>query len=123
MGGTLMLIRWFISIFLNAVALIVVAQLFESFHIADFGTALLASVILSILNVIVKPILVLFTLPITFMTLGLFLFVINAITLLIVQGLMDSSFVIDGFGMAILASIIISILNTILNQLVRDVVR
>src|SRR5690625_6759985 len=91
-----MLIRWFLSIILNAIALIAVAQLFDSFHLEGFGTAILASFILSILNVLVKPILIIFTLPITFLTLGLFLFVINAITLMITQGLMDASFVIDG---------------------------
>jgi len=117
-----MLLRWFISIFLNAVALIVVAQLFSDVYIENFGTALLASVILSMINVVIKPILVVLTLPITFMTFGLFLFVINAITLMIVQGLMDSSFVIEGFGMAILASMIISFLYIILNQLVRDAI-
>lgn len=119
-----MFLRWFLSVFLNAVALMVVTQIFsESFYIDGFGTALLASVILSILNVFVKPILILFTLPITFITLGFFLFVINAITLMITQGLMDSSFVIDGFGVAIIASIIISVLNTLLHQLVKDTVR
>src|SRR5690625_5732548 len=86
-----MLIRWFLSIILNAIALIAVAQLFDSFHLEGFGTAILASFILSILNVLVKPILIIFTLPITFLTLGLFLFVINAITLMITQGLMDRS--------------------------------
>lgn len=118
-----MLLRWFLSIFLNAIALIAVAQLFDSFHLESFGTALLASFILSILNVLVKPILIIFTLPITFLTLGLFLFVINAITLMITQGLMDYSFVIDGFGTAIIASIVISILNLLLNSLVRDTIR
>lgn len=118
-----MLMRWLISIFLNAVALIAVAQLFDSFHLDGFGTAFLASFILSILNVIVKPILVIFTLPITFFTLGLFLFVINAITLMITQAVMGSSFVIDGFGIAIVAAIIISILNLILNKLVRDTIK
>jgi len=118
-----MLLRWFISVFLNAVALIAVASLFGAFHLESFGTALLASIILSILNVFLKPILVLFTLPITFLTLGLFLFVVNAITLMITQGLMDSSFVIDSFGMAIIASIIISLINLVLNRLVKDTVR
>lgn len=118
-----MFLRWFLSIFLNAIALIIVAQLFESFHLEGFGTALLASVILSILNLIVKPILVLFTLPITFVTLGLFLFVINAITLMITQGVMDSSFVINGFGTAIIAAIVLSVLNVILNRLIGDRVR
>jgi putative membrane protein len=118
-----MLLRWFLSVFLNAIALIAVAQLFDSFTLEGFGAALLASFILSILNVIVKPILVIFTLPITIVTLGLFLFVINAITLMITQGLMGSTFVIDGFGTAIIASIVISIINLLLTSLVRDSTR
>lgn len=114
-----MFIRWFLSIFLNAITLLIVAQIFDSFHIDGLGTALLASVILSILNFIVRPILVFFTLPITFLTLGLFMFVINAITLMIAQGIMDSSFEIDGFGTAVVASIAISMINAILNRIVK----
>lgn len=110
--------RWFLSIFLNGIALIIVAEIFSSFHLEGFGTALLASVILSILNMIVKPILVVLTLPITFLTLGLFLFVINAATLMITQSLMGPSFEITGFGTAIIAAIVLSIINTILNRLV-----
>ncbi|MFA1819187.1 phage holin family protein [Virgibacillus oceani] len=115
-----MLLRWLISIVLNAVALIVVAELFESFQLDGFGAAILASFILAIVNVIIKPILVILTLPITVITLGLFLFVINAITLMITQAVMGSSFVIDGFGIAIVASVIISIINLLLNNLVKN---
>src|SRR5699024_12686002 len=104
-----MFLRWFISIFLNAVTLIIVAQLFDSFHIADFGTALLASIILSILNLFVKPILVLFTLPITFLTFGLFLFVLNPITLMITQAISSPDSYIHNFGIAIVATISIII--------------
>ncbi|WP_164668120.1 phage holin family protein [Virgibacillus doumboii] len=118
-----MLLRWVISIFLNAVALIAVAQLFDGFQLDGFGTALLASIILAILNTIIKPILIVLTLPITFLTLGLFLFVINAITLMITQGVMDDSFVIAGFGTAIIAAVVISILNLLLNKLVKDTVK
>ncbi|GLO67148.1 MULTISPECIES: phage holin family protein [Oceanobacillus] len=118
-----MIIRWIVSLILNAVALIAVAQLFDSFHLEGFGTAVLASFILAILNIIVKPILVILTLPITIVTFGLFLIVINAITLMITQALIGSSFVIDGFGIAIIASIIISLITMILNSLVRDSVR
>lgn len=118
-----MFVRWILSVVLNAVALIVVAELFEAFHLESFGTAILASIILGILNVIVRPILIILTLPITIISLGLFLFVINAITLMITQALMDSSFVIDSFGTAIIASIIISLLNLILNRLVKDTMR
>src|SRR5690625_5129590 len=119
MVGTIMYIRWFLSIFLSAITLLIVAQIFDSFHIDGLGTALLVSVILSILNFIVRPILVFFTLPITFLTLGLFMFVINAITLMIAQGIMDSSFEIDGFGTAVVASIVISIINALLNRIVK----
>lgn len=118
-----MFLRWFLSIFLNAIALIAVAQLFESFQLEGFGTALLASIILSLLNIIVKPILIIFTLPITVVTFGLFLFVINAFTLMIAQWLIDDSFMIAGFGTALIASIIISILNLLLNQLLKDTIR
>lgn len=118
-----MILRWFLSILLNAVALIAVAQFFDSFHLESFGTAILASFILSILNTFLKPILILLTLPITVLSLGFFLFIINAVTLMITQSLIGSTFVIDGFGIAILAAIIISILNVLLNQLVKDTLR
>ncbi|WP_286164762.1 MULTISPECIES: phage holin family protein [Clostridia] len=117
------MMRWLLSIVLNAVALIVVAQLFTSFHLEGFGTAVLASFILSILNILVKPILVILTLPITVLTLGLFLFIINAITLMMTQAVMGSSFDIDGFGTAVLAAIIISFINLLLNRLVQDSLR
>ncbi|MCP8617629.1 phage holin family protein [Salirhabdus salicampi] len=118
-----MLKRWILSIVLNAVALIAVAELFRSFHIEGFGTAVLASFILSILNVIVKPILIMLTLPITVLSLGLFLFVINAITLMIAQALLGGSFVIQGFGTALIAAIVISVINLLLNRLIVDTLR
>jgi len=118
-----MILRWFLSILLNAIALIAVAQIFDSFHLESFGTAILASFILSILNTFLKPLLVLLTLPITVLSLGFFLFVINAITLMITQSIIGSAFDIDGFGVAIIAAIVISVLNLLLNQLVRDTLR
>jgi putative membrane protein len=108
------------SIFLNAIALIIVAQLFDGFHLEDFGTALIASIVLSILNFLVKPFLVILTLPITLLTLGLFLLVINAITLMLAQGIMGSSFEISGFGTAIIAALVISVINTLLNRVATD---
>ncbi|MBS3681761.1 phage holin family protein [Ornithinibacillus massiliensis] len=115
-----MFLRGILSLVLNAVALIVVAQLFNSFHLEGFGTALLAALILAVLNVVVKPILIILTLPFTILTLGLFLFVINALTLMITQGVMGDSFVIDGFGTALLAAVILSIINLLLNRVVKD---
>lgn len=112
--------RFLLSIALNTVALLIVDQIFASFHIAGIGIAILASVVLVILNAVLKPILIVLTLPLTILTLGLFLIVINAITLMAAQALMGSSFVIEGFGTAIIASILISIINLVLGGLVKD---
>lgn len=111
---------WLIHIVVNAVAIIAVGALFESVHIDGVGGALLAAFILSILNAIVRPILVILTLPITVISLGLFLFVINGITLVLTDALLGGTFEIDGFGMAILAAIIISLINLVLNSLIKD---
>lgn len=114
------IISWAISVVLNALALITVAQLFDSITMVDFQTALLAGLILSILNVLVKPLLIIFTLPITILSLGLFLFVINAGVLMLTANFLEG-FTIDGFGAAILASILISIITMVLNSAVRSI--
>ncbi|HZG61695.1 MAG TPA: phage holin family protein [Anoxybacillus sp.] len=110
------MMNWIISIFINALLLIVIAGYFDSFHLEGVGAALFASVILSILNIFLKPILILLTLPITILSLGLFLFVINAITLMITSSIMGDSFQIDGFGTAILASIILSFFHLFIQK-------
>lgn len=104
--------RWIISLLLNALILLGIDFLFEGFYLSGFGAAVIASVLLSVINAIVKPILIVLTLPITILTLGLFLFVINALTLMLTAGLMGSAFDIDGVGTAILASILITIAHT-----------
>lgn len=110
--------KWLASILLNSLILIVVAGYIDTFHLEGIGAAIIASLIIAILNVIVKPILVILTLPVTILSLGLFLFVINAITLYLTQALMGDSFIIDGFGTAVLAAIIISILNLLIQKVV-----
>lgn len=118
-----MLVRGIISILINALVLVVIAGYIDAFQLSSIGAAIIASIILSILNIIVKPILILLTLPVTFLTLGLFLFVINAATLMITQGIMGDSFVIDGFGTAILAAIVMSILNLLIQKVIIDPLR
>jgi putative membrane protein len=108
--------NWIISIFINALLLIVIAGYFDSFHLEGVGAALVASVILSILNIFLKPSLILLTLPITILSLGLFLFVINAITLMMTSSIMGDSFQIDGFGTAILASIVLSFFHLLIQK-------
>src|SRR5690625_3033458 len=117
-----MFLRWIVSLVIYAVAILAVDQLFETFYIDGFLTALIASFVISILNIFVRPILVLLTLPITFVTFGFFLLVINAATLMLAQWVMGDAFVIDNFGIAFVGAIIISIITMILNRLIADTV-
>ncbi|WP_369901875.1 phage holin family protein [Bacillus manliponensis] len=115
--------RWIISLLVNSVVLIVVSGLLkmitpDAFHIADIQTAIIASVILAILNVFVKPLLIIITLPITVLTFGFFLIVINAITLTITDSVLGDAFNISGFSVAIIASIFISILNILIDRVI-----
>lgn len=111
--------RWIIGIFINAILFIAIAGYFkDEFFIEGFGAALGASFILAILNLLVRPILIILTLPITILSLGLFLLVINGLTLLMTDAIMGESFEIEGFGMAIVIAIIMSIANLIIQKVV-----
>ncbi|MCA1055369.1 phage holin family protein [Rossellomorea aquimaris] len=112
--------RWIVGILINAVIFIALAGFFDGFNVSGFGAAVIASFILAILNGLIRPILILLTLPVTILTLGLFLFVINAITLLLTDGIMGDAFELSGFGMALLASIILSLANLIIQKAVLE---
>lgn len=105
------------GILINAILFIAIAGFFDdSFQLTGFGAAITASFVLSILNVLVRPILIILTLPVTVLSLGLFLFVINAITLSLTDSIMGSSFEISGFGMALVLSMIMSLANLIIQK-------
>lgn len=109
--------KWVLGILINAFLFLALAGYFhDSFQLTGIIAALEASLLLSILNVLVRPLLIFLTLPATILTLGLFLFVINAITLEMTDMLMGSAFQISGFGMALLLSIIMSIVNLIFQK-------
>lgn len=112
--------RWIIGLLINAVILMGIAYLFDGFHLSGFLAAIIASLLLSIMNAIVKPILIVLTLPITILTLGLFLFVINALTLMLTAALMGSAFDIDGLGIAIVAAILITLIQTFIVKPIRN---
>jgi putative membrane protein len=113
--------RWLIGCLINAVLFMALAGYFQdSFQLTGFWAAFQASILLSILNVLVRPILIFFTLPATIITLGLFLFVINAITLELTDAIMGSSFEITGFGMALLVAVIMSIVNLIIQKTILE---
>ena len=104
--------------FLNALALYVVAYIVPGVHLDNFQAALIASIVIGFLNAIVKPILLLLTLPVTILTLGLFVFVINALMLLL-AGSITPGFRVDGLVTAMIGSILLTVVTMIFNSLVK----
>ena len=107
-----LLARWV----LNAAALLLVAYLYPGVQIESFVAALVAALVLGLVNAIVRPLLVVLTLPVTLLTLGLFLFVINALLFWLVAELVPG-FGVRGFGAALLGSILYSIVTLITSWL------
>ncbi|MET3913635.1 putative membrane protein [Variovorax sp. OAS795] len=103
------ILKWLLS----AVALLAVAYLYPGVQVNSFGSALLAAAVIGLLNMIVRPVLVVLTLPVTIVTLGLFLFVINALLFWAASGLL-SGFQVSGFVAALIGSLIYSLLGLII---------
>ncbi|WHY76838.1 phage holin family protein [Neobacillus sp. WH10] len=113
--------RWLIGCLINAVLFIALAGYFhEGFQLTGFWAALQASILLSILNVLVRPLLIFFTLPVTVLTMGLFLFVINAITLELTDYIMGDAFEISSFGMALFIAVLMSLVNLIIQKTILE---
>jgi len=108
-----------IKLLLNAVAVVVLSKILNGVSVDSYTTAIIVAVVLSILNLLVKPVLIIFTLPITIITLGLFLLVINALIILLADKLIDG-FSVDGIWTAILFSILLSMLQSILHSLLKE---
>ena len=104
---------------LSGVAVLLTAYLLPGVHVDHYGYALLVAALLSIANVLVKPILVVPTIPITILTLGLFLLVINASIILLVDYFVPG-FNVDGFWWALAFSLILSIFNSLFSDLLKD---
>ncbi|MBU2950581.1 phage holin family protein [Tamlana agarivorans] len=107
-----------LNLLLTALAVFVLSNVLSGVHVDGYMTALIVAVILGLLNIFIKPILVIFTLPITVLTLGLFLLVINAFIILIASNLI-SGFSVDGVWTAILFSVLLSILESILHSFLK----
>ncbi len=107
-----LLARWII----NAAALLLVAYLCPGVSVESFLTALIAALVLGLVNAVVRPLLVILTLPVTLLTLGLFLFVINALLFWLVAELVPG-FRVSGFGAALLGSILYSVITLITSWL------
>jgi putative membrane protein len=101
---------------LNAVALLIVAYILPGITVASFGSALIAALVLGLLNTLVKPVLILLTLPITIVTLGLFLLVLNALVFWFAGSILKG-FQVNGFWWAVLGAFVYSIVSGLLSRL------
>lgn len=104
-------------ILLTGIIVVLLANFLPGVAVAGYWSAIMVAVVLALLNLIVKPILVLFTLPITIVTLGLFLFVINAVIILLADSFV-SGFAVSGFWIALLFSILLSIFQSVVFSLI-----
>lgn len=95
---------------LNAVALLAVAYLMPSIQIGSFGAAMLAALLLGLVNAVIRPLLLILTLPATLLTLGLFIFVINGLMFWL-AGSIFQGFTVNGFWPAVFGSIIYSVVS------------
>mgnify|MGYP003564605252 CR=1 FL=1 len=108
--------KFLIRLILSALAVFICATILPGAHVDGFLIAIVVAGVLAILNVLIKPILVMLTIPITVITLGLFLLVINTILILLVDWLVPG-FEVDGFWWALVFSILLSLINTVFGGL------
>jgi putative membrane protein len=108
-----------IRLILQSIAVFVAAYLIPGIYLVDFWNALLVALILSVVNITIKPVLLLLTLPITFFTLGFFLLVINALMVMLVDYFVKG-FSVEGFWTAMIFSIVISVVYWVLDGIFGD---
>ena len=100
---------------LSATALLFVAYVYTGVQVTSFGAAMLAALVIGLLNAVVRPVLVVLTLPVTVLTLGLFLFVINALVFWAAAGVLEG-FQVRGFLAALLGSVIYTVLGIVIES-------
>ncbi|WP_299097774.1 phage holin family protein [Winogradskyella sp.] len=108
-----------IRLLINALAVFIIAHLLGGVEVNGYVGAIIVALVLAILNLFVKPILIIFTLPVTILTLGLFLLVINALIILLADKLIDG-FGVNGFWTALIFSILLSILQSIIHTIFKE---
>lgn len=106
-----LLLKWVLS----AAALLFVAYIYSGVEVQSFTSALIAAFVIGLFNAVLRPVLVVLTLPATIVTVGLFLFVINALMFWAAAGVLDG-FHVNGFGAALLGSLIYSLLGLVIES-------
>ncbi len=109
------MIRIIFRIIVTAFSLVLVAEFIPGIQVDSLVTAILAAMLIGILNVLVRPVLVILMLPITLLTLGLFIFVINAFLFWVAASIIDG-FTVAGFLPALIGSFIVSAISTLINH-------
>jgi len=108
---------FFAHLILTAAILLLMANLVRGVHVEGWGSALLGAIVLGFVNAVVRPLMVLFTLPLTVITFGLFILVVNALMLWLVAALVPGIRV-QGFGPAFLGSLVLTLLNLVVTFLI-----
>jgi putative membrane protein len=108
--------KWLLQSIISAVAVLFTAQILPGVQVSGIVDALLVALVLSFLNTFLKPVLLILTIPVTLLTFGLFLLVINAIIIVVADVLLDG-FNVNGFGWALLFSLILSVINELLKSM------
>ena len=101
---------------INAIALLALPWLLPSIHVASFATALAVAVVLGLINAVIRPVLLVLTLPVTLLTLGLFIFAINGMMFMLAAWLLDG-FVVDGFVAGVIGAALYSMISWLLTRL------
>lgn len=114
--------RLLLALILNVAALIITSKIVPGFVIEGISTAILAAIVLGLVNTFVRPFLVYLTAPINYVTLGLFTFVINALMLYLTTSIVPG-FGVEGPMTAVLAAIVLAVVSTILSSLVVDIAK
>jgi len=108
-----------IKLLLTAVAVVILAKILPGVAVGGYVSAIIVAVVLALLRLIVKPILVFLTFPVTIITLGLFLLVINAVIILMADAFIDG-FAVDNFWWALLFSLLLSFIQSIFNSFIEE---
>lgn len=106
-----LIVKWLLS----ATALLAVASLYSGVEVRSFGAALVAALIIGLFNVFLRPVLIVLTLPVTLVTIGLFLFIINAVLFWAAASVLEG-FQVQGFAAALLGSLIYSAFGLVIDS-------
>jgi putative membrane protein len=114
-----LLLNWILS----AVGLLIVSYFMPGFHVSGFGAALIAALVIGLVNATLGLFLKIVTFPLTILTLGIFWWVINAFMLMFASAILRPHFVVTGFLPAFVGAVVLSLVNMLLKSLARDVER